>query len=697
MIDHFYKKTNTIKYSEADGTDSVLRNLFSPVNINKLEMPNRVMMSSMHLNMDTFPDQYERMAHFYVLRAKSNIGLIVTAGCSPNLIGRATECGFSLEKDALISEHQKITTAVHEVNGRIALQMLHFGSEASHGELVSASSIRLKSSMFTPRALTDEDIWQTIQDYANTAARAIIAGYDAIELIFSQGFLVHQFLAKHTNHRNDQWGGNFGNRARFAVEIAQAVRKMVGDHFPIIFRIPCLDLLNQGLSMSDTVSLIQKLLPFSIDLLNVSIGWHESVVPTISMVVPRAGFNPVAVFIRKQFPQLKVAISNRINDPRVAEQLLIDNCADVVAIGRPFLSDPDFLTKAHLNLFDEINTCIACNQSCLDYVFIGRPVGCSVNPDCGLKQEGEYSLLPVSSKIAVVGGGIAGMAAALLLAKRGARVSIFEQEDRLGGQLNLAALIPDKTEFLETIRYYRTALKRMNVDIHYATKFTEQHLKEGSWSQVVLATGSKPKIPTDILGIDKSHVYSYLCVLQKEYPITFPVVIIGGGGVACDIANYIVEKSQIYKKCSAHYLNKFADQFDFQQISSSNNDISTDNYKVSILQRSTKKLAHKVGRTTRWILMKKLAEANISVCRGVSIIEILSDKVKIINRFNNKIEFIPAKTVILATGHAPQNTMIEKLQTLKIPYSLVGAATGDSNINITTATADAYKLAMNIK
>lgn len=661
--------------------------LFQPLRLRQLELPNRVVMSSMHLNIDECDDAYGRMASFYALRAAGEVGLIVTAGCSPNAAGRATPTGFSLDSDDLVPQHRRVTDAVHTAGGRIALQILHFGREAFHGGMVSASAERLVSSMFIPRALTEADIEATITDFADCAHRAVLAGYDAIEIVFSQGFLIHQFLVPACNKRDDQWGGGFDNRSRFAVRVADAVRARVGSSFPLLFRVPCLDLLDDGLSADESRKLIRKLMPYGIDLLNVSIGWHESNTPTIAMSVPRAAFAAVAADLRKTFPDLKVAVSNRINDPRTAERLLQDGVADVIAMARPFLADPRWVSKARQGAFDAINTCIACNQSCLDYVFTGEPVGCSVNPDCGLPGEGLYPALQKTLRIAVVGGGIAGMGAAVFLARRGAQVVLFEADMALGGQLRWAARVPGKQEFAETIRYYTHALHQAGVEVRLGQSF--QPGDDERWDHVVLAQGSEPRPVAAVPGIDADHVLDYLDVLQHDVPVRFPVVIVGGGGVACDVAKFLLDRQPRLHAEGVAYLDEHG-----QAVAPpAPRDLS-----ITLLQRSSRKFAHRLGRTTRWIVMQTLQDLGVVFRNRIDLRAIEPGRVRVFDHRSGQEETIAARTVILAAGQSPATAPLAELVRLGLPFTHLGAAraanASGETTNLTSALQGAYRLAM---
>lgn len=684
----------------------LLNHLFRPIQINRLTLPNRVLMGSIHLNMDEFADQYERKARFYALRARGAAALIVTAGCSPNAAGNTGPHGFSLDTDALIDRHALITQAVHAEGGKIALQILHFGREAFHGNLVSASPIRLDANIFTPRALNEEEILQTIADFAATAVRAVAAGYDAIELIFSQGFLVHQFLCEHTNRRTDRWGGSLENRMRFAIEIARQVRAAVGPAFPLLFRIPCLDLLTDGLPYDETVALIEALLPYGIDLLNVSVGWHESAVPTIAMVVPRAGFSAVAARIKARFPALTVCVSNRINEPRLAEQLLRDGVADMVSMARPFLADPDIMRKARANQFELINTCIACNQSCLDFVFTGHPVGCSVNPECGDALEGAQTPFTRPMKIAVVGGGLAGMAAALYAARRGAEVDLFEQSLSLGGQLNMARSIPRKSEFGETVRYFEKSLMAQGVSIRCGSSVDAAAIAAGDWDHVFIATGTVPAIPATIPGATAAHVLTFDQVLRDKIPVQFPAVVIGGGGVACDLAKYLAHEFEQRGNDSAylrHVAASFAPELvpdacltpgGARMLANTATDAApaAAPAPVTVLQRSSKKFAYKLGRTTRWIVMKSLEESGVAMMKGQNIRAISEQGVQVLDRKSGTERLIAARTVILAAGQTPLRGLEQICADAGKSYTLIGAALEqDAATSITSATKSAYR------
>ncbi len=670
----------------------MLYHLFTPIWLNRLELPNRVLMSSMHLNFEG-ADKYQRMAHFYALRAQDGPGLIVTAGCSPDMAGRATVDGFALDSDSLMVAHRQITDAVHSAgNSKIALQLLHCGRESFHGRLVAPSALRLPGSIFTPAALTQEAILETITSFGSAARRAVAAGYDAIELLCSQGFLIHQFLSSHTNLRKDEWGGDRDARMRFAVLVAAEVRAAVGSDFPVVFRIPCMDLLKDGLTLEDSTVLIQKLSAYQIDLLNISIGWHESLVPTLANIVPQAGFAMAAAIVKRSFPHLQICVSNRINDLRHGEAMLIDGVADMVAMARPFLADREIVAKARQQRYNEVNHCIACNQDCLDHMFLGHEVGCSVNPECGSRDDG-VTVPPLSASVAVVGGGLSGMVAAYHLRRRGANVTLFERSEQLGGQMLLAAKIPNKSEFGGTVRFYERSLRQAGVNVVMLHEFCEIDLIDNAWDHVVIATGTEPNFvapPTQ--GVDGVHVLSWYDVIDKDLPVVFPVVIYGGGGVACDIAKLLLRRpsrtgisEQYLRKHGADYL--VGDLGTYLEAPRS----------ITIMQRSSKKIGFKIGRTTRWITMKELKDGGVDMLRATVLDSIVEDGIVV--TANGQTRTIPAKTLIMATGqHARTESLSKSMRQSGTQFTIIGAAdpTQLEPASISSSIKSGYTCAMGL-
>lgn len=645
------------------------------------------------------PDQYERLGRFYALRAKDGPGVIVTAGCSPDVPGRATLDGFSLESDDLIPRHRVITDAVHAAgDAKIALQLLHFGRESFHGRLVAPSPLRLPGSLFKPTALTSEQIVEVIAAYGQAAARAVAAGYDAIELLFSQGFLIHQFLSPHTNLRTDEWGGDRAGRMKLALKVAAAVRAAVGPAFPVIFRIPCMDLLPNGLSFEDSMDLIEQLSAYQIDLLNVSIGWHESDVPTLAHVVPQAGFAAVAARVKQRFPGQRICVSNRISDLRAGEELLLQGHADMVAMGRPFLADREIVSKFRRGQYEEINPCIACNQDCMDHLFLGQEVGCSVNPDCSSPTEGEAAApLPAGTRIAVIGGGLAGMSAAFHLRRRGAEVTLFERSARLGGQMQLAAKVPTKSGFSGTIRSLEVRLRKSGVKVLLDHAFTSVDMATARWSHVVLATGTQPNFTSADAGAipgaehqGSPQVLGWHEVLAHDLPVAFPVMIYGGGGVACDIAKLLLSRHDTLWH-SGQYLRKH----DATKLVGDLPHLQEAPREITIAQRSSKKIGYKLGRTTRWITMNELEGKGVQMVRSAQLEGVSRDGVNL--RVAGAARLVRARTLILATGQSPQHeALAHELQTRGLRFTVLGAATPGQTepASISLSIQSGYRFAM---
>ena len=667
----------------AAAAPTLLKTVFSPWRLNGLEIHNRVLMSSMHLGFEG-EDMFERLARFYALRSHQGPGLMVTAGCSPTAAGRATLDGFALDRDELIDKHRLITRAVHAAGeSRIALQLLHFGREAQHGHLVAPSPVRLPANLYTPRALAAEDILQTVAHYGAAARRAVEAGYDAIELLFSQGFLIHQFLSAHTNQRADAWGGSLVARMSFALQVAGAVREAVGPDFPVIHRVPCLDLLPEGLGFDDAMALIEALLPFQVDLLNISIGWHESKVPTLAHVVPPAGFAAAALRVKQRFPGLLTCASNRINDLRVAEELLLSGVADVVAMARPFLADRAIVARSQANRFDEVNACIGCNQDCLDHMFLGQDIGCSVNPACGQPEDGEAPRpLRPGVRIAVVGGGLAGMSAAWHLSRRGAEVTLFEQADQLGGQMRLAARIPGKAEFLGTIRTLEGRLRRSGAHVLLGRTFTLTDMRSRHWDHVVVATGtapnfsalSDPLLPAAALPADSGdepggvRVLGWHDVLRHELPVAHPVVIYGGGGVACDLAKFFLGRPSRVA-ASESYLQAHRAEDLVGPLPS----LPAKDQRILIAQRSSRKIGHKLGRTTRWITMSELEDHGVQMWRSAQLEGVSREGVHL--RVAGEPRTVFARTLVMATGQQPRHgDLCRQLTQAGLAHTVIGAA-----------------------
>jgi 2,4-dienoyl-CoA reductase (NADPH2) len=615
---------------------------------------------------------------------------MISAGCSPNEAGCCTKNSFSLHDDEHITKHNLITRSVHRNGGLIALQLLHYGREAYHGNLVAPSPVRNHGNFYTPIAMDDEDIERTMEEFGGAARRAVEAGYDAVELHYGQGFLVHEFLTRATNFRTDKWGGSFANRAAFSLGVAESVRKAVGNSFPIIFRLPCLDLVPEGLSFEEVLQLIDWLRPFGIDLLNVSIGFHESKTPTIASAVPTSGFSLIAKRIKQLNPDLKVAVSNRINDVRDAEALLQNGVADVVSMARPFLADPKIVAKSKRGDYDRVNKCIACNQDCLDNVFLAKSVSCAVNPTCNEVDEGIVTASDDFKKIAVIGGGVAGLSAAYYLARKGHKVSLYEQGHHLGGQVNIASRIPNKQEFDSVVRYFTSELIERNVELRLGVKFGASHLEE-HWDHIVVAIGSTPrKLEFDVDST--TTVLSYDDVITRGIPVDFPAVIVGGGGVACDVAKYMLDLQSVNSR-SSKYLEKQLPLQDYKRFSEETPRRPKD---ITLIQRSSRKLGHKLGRTTRWITIEALQKKAVKFHNQVEL-ERIRNNMAILKHKNGSTSEIPVMTLIVAAGQVVNEKFISDVAKSGRPYIVIGAAaTSDSSVTISRSIRAGYQVAKDI-
>ncbi|WP_279133427.1 NADPH-dependent 2,4-dienoyl-CoA reductase, partial [Photobacterium phosphoreum] len=514
--------------------------LLAPLDLGFTQLRNRVLMGSMHTGLEEKRDGFHKLAAFYSLRAKSGVGLIVTGGFSPNFRGRLHPFSAEFSTHRHVRKHRNITTAVHQHGGKIALQLLHAGRYAMSPFAVSASAIRSPISTFTPSKMSQRQINNTINDFAYSAELAREAGYDGIELMGSEGYLINQFICQRSNQRCDDWGGSYDNRIRFAVEIVRAVRARVGRDFIIIFRLSMLDLVEEGSTYNEVVQLAIELEAAGVTILNTGIGWHEARIPTIATQVPRAAFAWVTEKIKQQV-FIPIVTCNRINTPQVAENILAQGQADMVSMARPFLADPEFVLKAEQNRADDINTCIGCNQACLDHVFVGKRASCLVNPQACYETELVLTAVATARKVAVIGGGPAGMACAVAAAERGFNVDLFEKNDHVGGQFNLAMQIPGKEEFKETIRYFTRQLDQTGVKVWLGVEANIDQLRD--YDEVVIATGVQPKIPP-IRGIEHSKVIDYQTLISQQITLGKKVAIIGAGGIGVDIATMLTEPEE---------------------------------------------------------------------------------------------------------------------------------------------------------
>ncbi len=650
-------------------SNSPYPHLLEPLDLGFVTLPNRVLMGSMHVGLEEAEDGFERMAAFYAQRARGGVGLIVTGGIAPNEQGRPWQMGAALTTSEEAVHHKVVTDAVHAEGGRIAMQILHFGRYAYHPELVGPSPLKAPISPFTPHEMTSADIETTIDDFARCAGLAQEAGYDGVEIMGSEGYLINEFIAERTNQRTDDWGGSYSNRTRFPLEIVRRVRESVGDEFIIIFRLSMLDLVEGGSTLSEVVELAQGLEAAGVTILNTGIGWHEARIPTIATSVPRAAFTWVTAELKGKVG-IPLVTSNRINTPEVCEQVLAAGQADMVSMARPFLADPDFVAKAAADKADRINTCIGCNQACLDHTFALQLTSCLVNPlAC---HETILTIEPTETprRIAVVGSGPGGLACAVTAAQRGHAVTLFEGDDKVGGQFNYAAQIPGKEEFNETLRYYRNALADNEVEVRLGVRASVEDLAD--YDEVILATGVTPRIP-DLPGIDHPKVLSYLQVLRDHEPVGDSVAILGGGGIGFDVAEYLTQSGPSATLES----ERFFAQWGIDRSHEARGGVVRAEHaqparQVTMLQRKDTKMGQTLGKTTGWIHRTELKNRQVQMLTGVAYERI--DDAGLHFSIDGQKQVLEVDTIVVCTGQEPQRELQEGLEAAGVPVQLIGGA-----------------------
>ncbi|GAA1916665.1 NADPH-dependent 2,4-dienoyl-CoA reductase [Streptomyces durmitorensis] len=665
-------------------------NLLNPLDLGFTTLPNRVLMGSMHVGLEEAPNGFERMAEFYATRARGGVGLIVTGGIAPNELGRPWDGGAKLTTEAEAQEHAGVTAAVHAAGGKIAMQILHFGRYAYHEGLVAPSAIKAPISPFVPRALTDDEVEQTIEDFVRAAELAKLAGYDGVEVMGSEGYLINEFIAAPTNQREDRWGGAYENRIRFPVEIVRRIRERVGADFIIIYRLSMLDLVPGGSTLEEVVHLAKEIEAAGATIINTGIGWHEARIPTIATSVPRGAYTFVT---KKVMGEVSVPLvtTNRINTPEIAEQLLADGAADMVSLARPLLADPDFVAKAKAEDSDAINTCIGCNQACLDHTFNLQITSCLVNPRAC--HETELVLAPTRTKkrVAVVGAGPAGLAFAVSAAERGHAVTLIDAASEIGGQLNVARKVPGKEEFDETLRYYRTQLERHGVDVQLNTRATAEGLAKAAYDEVVVATGVTPRTP-EIPGIDHPSVVGYLDVLRDSAPVGERVAIIGAGGIGFDVAEYLTDGGDKASLDPATYFRQWGVDMDYKDRGGlTEPDRPTPPRQVHLLQRKTSKVGQGLGKTTGWIHRTELRHRGVTMVAGASYD--LIDDAGLHVTVDGQSTVIPVDTVVLCSGQDPRRDLYEDLLAAGHSAHLIGGADVAAELDAKRAIKQGTELA----
>ena len=643
--------------------------LMAPLDLGFRTLKNRSLMGSMHTNLEEAPGGFERMAAYYAARAAGGIGMIVTGGFAPNIEGGGMPNATMIATDEDIQKHKLITQAVHKEDGVICLQILHTGRYAYHPKLVSCSPLQAPINQFVPKELDEAGIEKQIQDFVSCALNSQKADYDGVEIMGSEGYFINQFICKRTNHRTDRWGGSYENRTRLALEIVRRTREAVGKEFIIIFRLSMLDLVEGGSTWQEVVELAKGVEKVGATIINTGIGWHEARVPTIATSVPRGAFVEITKRM-KQEVNIPLCTTNRINTPEVAEDILATGNADIISMARPMLADPDFMLKAKAGKSDEINTCIGCNQACLDHIFQMKLVSCLVNPQAC--HETKLLIEPTTEpkEIAVVGAGPAGLAAATTAARRGHNVTLFEADTQIGGQFNIAKQVPGKEEFSETLRYFKKQLELTGVNVKLNTRASEADLI--GFNEVLLATGIVPR-QLDIPGIEHSKVLNYLDVLRDKKPVGKRVAIIGAGGIGFDVGEYLSHQGPSTSLDKDAYMKEWGVDLSGSTpggLIEPNPEPSP--REIFLLQRKSSKVGAGLGKSTGWIHRTVLKNKGVKMLKDVQYHKIDNEGLHI--SIEGQQQLLEVDNIIICAGQDSHRALQSKLETNKVKVTLIGGA-----------------------
>ena len=667
--------------------------LLAPLDLGFTTLRNRTLMGSMHTGLEEKPDGFERMAAYFAERARGGVGLMVTGGIGPNVEGGVYSGAAKLSTPQEAEKHRIVTEAVHEAGGKICLQILHAGRYAYSPKQVAPSAIQAPINPFKPKELDEEGIEKQIADFVNCSQLAQSAGYDGVEIMGSEGYFINQFLAAHTNQRTDRWGGSYENRMRLAVEIVRRVREAVGPNFIIIFRLSMLDLVEGGSNWNEIVQLAQAIEKAGATLINTGIGWHEARIPTIATKVPRAAFSKVTAKLRGAV-KIPLITTNRINTPEVAEQVLAEGDADMVSMARPFLADPEFVNKAAAGRGDEINTCIGCNQACLDHTFGGKLTTCLVNPRACHETELNYIPVTQAKRVAVVGAGPAGLAAATVAAERGHQVVLFDAASEIGGQFNVAKRVPGKEEFYETLRYFGRKLQTTGVELCLNTRVDAAQLAAGGYDEIILATGIVPRLPA-IEGIEHPKVMTYLDVLLGRKEVGQTVAVVGAGGIGFDVSEFLVHQGVATSQDREAFWKEWGIDGALEArggVAGVRAQPHAPARQVYLLQRKKTKVGDGLGKTTGWIHRTGLKNKQVQMLNSVEYLGI-DDAGLHIRIGEGEPQVLAVDNVIICAGQDPLRELQDALVAAGQSVHLIGGADVAAELDAKRAINQGSRLA----
>ena len=670
---------------------SAYPHLLQPLDLGFTTLKNRVLMGSMHIGLEEAPQGYERMAAFYAERAKGGVSLIVTGGVSPNDDGVVFAHGTKLDTVEEAEKHKVITQAVHEAGGKIAMQILHTGRYSYQANNVAPSAIQAPINPIKPKALSSAEVQQTIDDFANCAKLAQYAGYDGVEIMGSEGYLINEFIAARTNHRDDEWGGSYENRIRFPIEIVKRTRATVGENFIIIYRLSMLDLVEGGSSLEEVIQLAKEIEKAGATIINTGIGWHEARIPTIATKVPRAAFTWVTEKLKGSV-SIPLITSNRINTPEMAEHVLASGHADMISMARPMLADADFVLKASEGRSDEINTCIGCNQACLDHIFSMKIATCLVNPRACYETELIFKETNAIKNIAVIGAGPAGLSFATYAASRGHKVKVFDSNNQIGGQFNIAKTIPGKEEFYETLRYFKRQIElQPNIELVLNHTVTYEELSQANYDEIVVATGVTPR-QLQFEGIDHPKVLSYIQVLKERVPVGKRVAIIGAGGIGFDTAEYLTHEGESGSLNPQKFYDEWGIDTSYAHVGGLKQpELEKSEREIYLLQRKTAAVGAGLGKTTGWIHRTGLKHRDVKMIAGASYDKVDDQGLHI--TVDGQTTVLDVDNVVICAGQESYTAMFDQLKADGKNVHLIGGAKEAGELDAKRAIRQGAELA----